>query len=279
MKNMKFIILVVVFFASLLVFGLLSRHKSEDRHKGANFLRNIIFSIIACCITNFVVPDIHLLDLIPNMESNTTPSIQDELEEDASQNDVSTQQDDTENDSPDSYDPAGYADDPSEGVKKEDLFSMAFLSTDSTDTYDCIEFTLWDSQIHQDLRGESYKETKNYYLSLGNTFNALTDNSSSLSADIHLTLNPSCKGEKNFSGDVVVESQSAGSTSSAEITILVDGELVWTCPETMTGTTVEPQHFDLNLTNAATEVIIRVESTITQQGINLGFVNLVDSVT
>lgn len=47
---------------------------------------------------------------------------------------------------------------------------------------------------------------------------------------------------------------------------------------TITGTTVEPQHFELELTDAKTEVVIRVESMVTRQGIALGFVNMIDAV-
>lgn len=162
--------------------------------------------------------------------------------------------------------------------EKEDLFGAAFESYDSDVRYDNVEFRWWDSETHKDLRGESYKGAQNYYLSISNTFNSLVGSSIPLTVDLHLTLNPDCKGEKFFSGDVVVESQSAGSNSSADITILVDGNVTWECPVTITGTTVEPQHFELELTDAKTEVVIRVESMVTQQGIALGFVNMIDAV-
>lgn len=162
-----------------------------------------------------------------------------------------------------------------EGAQGSSLFSNTFETHTPDDTASVVSLNWWDSSEHKDLRGQNYKDTGGLHLSIFNMFNAMGSGiSNPIVSEIHLVLNPDYRGDKFFSGEIVVESDSAGSKASANISILVDGDLVWQSDAPITGSSIEPASFEIDLTNAKNDVIIKTECTPSGNGLKLGIVNL-----
>lgn len=158
--------------------------------------------------------------------------------------------------------------------KQEVLFSNAFESHTPNDVASQVYFGEWDIEKHKDLRGEAYKDTGGLYLSISNIFNTMGSGLlNPIISEIHLVLNPDYEGDKFLSGSIVVESEAAGSDASAKIIILVDGEEEQNL-STITGDTVEPIDFKIDLSNARYEVVIKIECEPSGNGLKLGIVNM-----
>lgn len=135
------------------------------------------------------------------------------------------------------------------------MFSNYFEthSPSSISTY----LNLWDSSKDKDIQGNFH----NYEVGLKLTvYKSWYLNDSVSTSDIHLVYNPNYKGNTNFSGKIVLSDESSGSLSSADISILVDGLEVWKSETKLTGTTISPIEFSIDLKNCKEEVIIRTTS-------------------
>ena len=155
------------------------------------------------------------------------------------------------------------------------LFSNAFEKHTPNDVTTLISFDWWDDSENKDARGDTH-EDGGLYLSIGNMFNQLGSKlANTITSDIHMVLNPDYINRGKLSGDIVVETSSLGTDAYATISILVDDEVKWKTQENITGTTIEPVHFEVDLSDAETEVIIRVECVPKQNGLSIGFVNFV----
>ena len=159
----------------------------------------------------------------------------------------------------------------------ESLFVRAFEShSPNNNGVDFVEFRGWDSFSDADLRTEQYINKDGLFIMFSNTFSALGSSiENQIVSEIHLVINP----EKNldglvWSGMVVAEQRTLGSSAYANVSILVDGVEKWRTTDAITGNTIAPVEFSVDLSDALYEVIIKTNCTPNQNGLALGFVNM-----
>lgn len=134
----------------------------------------------------------------------------------------------------------------------------------------------WDTFSDADLRDGQYTDSGGIFLKMSNYFNSIGTGSSSLiTSEIHLPINS--QWDLNglmWTGSIIAEQSTQGSTAYADIAILVDGNEKWRTSEPITGSTVPPTEFSIDLTEAKYEVIIQTQCNALDSGLALGFVNL-----
>jgi hypothetical protein len=141
---------------------------------------------------------------------------------------------------------------------------------------DFVEFREWDSFSDADLHNEQYMNKEGLFIMFSDKFGSTgAPVEGQIEAEIHLEINP----EKNldglvWSGIVVAEQRTFGSSAYANVSILVDGVEKWRMPEMITGNTRVPVEFSVDLSNAQYEVIIKMDCTLSKKGLALGFVNM-----
>lgn len=163
------------------------------------------------------------------------------------------------------------------GKEKEALFARAFESHSPNNSIaDSVEFREWDTFSNADLRNEQYIDTGGLFIKFSNTFSLLgASTADQIDSEIHLVINP----RKELSGGVwtgliVAEQSTIGSSAYANVAIYVDGIEKWRTSEAITGNTVAPVEFSVDLSDAQYEVIVKVYCTPCDNGLALGFVNL-----
>lgn len=139
-------------------------------------------------------------------------------------------------------------------------------------------FGNWDTFTHADLRNEHYEgsEYGQLYLKISDTFNILgASDASPIVSEIHLPINP--KKDVTgliWTGLIVAEQNTQGSPAYADIVILVDGVEKWRTTDSITGSTVPPVEYSVDLSDAKYEVIIRTSCAALGDGLALGFVDM-----
>lgn len=113
---------------------------------------------------------------------------------------------------------------------------------------------LWNSAKDKDIQGNFHQYEVGLKLYCSKYFYI---NDSILTSDIHLVYNPNYKGNTNFSGKIVLSDENSDTSASADICILVDGVEVWKTENKLTGTTISPIEYSIDLKNCKEEVIIR----------------------
>lgn len=163
--------------------------------------------------------------------------------------------------------------------RDEDVFVNVFESHfPKNDSTNFITLANWDTFTHADLREEHYSSSVSgqLFLKLSNIFNELgASGASAIVLDIHLPINP--KRDVNgliWTGLIVAEKSTQGSSAYADVAILVDGVEKWRTQEPITGNTVQPSEFSIDLSEAKYEVIIRTSCVPLDNGLALGIVNM-----
>ena len=147
------------------------------------------------------------------------------------------------------------------------MFSNYFITSSPSNisTY----LNLWNSSKDKDIQGNYHQYEVGLKLSCSKYW-YINENVST--SDIHLVYNPNYKGNTNFSGKIVLSDASSGSLSSADISILIDGKEVWKSDQKLTGSTITPIEFAIDLKHCKEEVIIRTTSYLQDDnGIEIGF--------
>lgn len=111
---------------------------------------------------------------------------------------------------------------------------------------------------------------------MSNTFNMLGGtNANQIVSEIHFPINPK-KNVKNliWSGLIVAENSTQGSTAYADVVIFVDGVEKWRTKESITANNVPPIKYSINMSDAKYEAIIKTTCTTYDIGLALGFVNM-----
>lgn len=160
---------------------------------------------------------------------------------------------------------------------EEVIFSRAFEShSPKNNGIDFVEFREWDTFSDEDLRGEQYVNIGGLFLKISNTFGMLGSSvESQVESEIHLVVNPKKKlANSRWTGSIVAEHSTIGSTAYADIAIYVDGVEKWRTSEPITGNTVAPVDFSVDLSDALYEVIIKIYCTPNDDGLALGIVNM-----
>lgn len=159
--------------------------------------------------------------------------------------------------------------------EKPKLFSNNFIEYEPKNSVsNLVSYDNWNSSIHKDIRGESYADTGVLYVSLANMFAQMGGTSvNPITFEFHLILNPSCTDRGVFSGDIVAENGTAGSSATANISIIVDDETK-VSGLSISGDTVEPLHFGVELSDTDYEVVIKIVCIPYGNGLSLGIVNL-----
>lgn len=162
-------------------------------------------------------------------------------------------------------------------VEDEALFARAFEShLPHNNGVDFVDFRSWDTFSDADLRTEQYIDTGGLFIKFSNTFSSLGSSiENQIESEIHLVINP----RKELSGGVwtgliVAEQSTQGSSAYANVAIYVDGIEKWRTSEALTGNTVAPVEFSVDLSDAQYEVIIKTYCTPNDNGLALGFVNM-----
>ena len=141
---------------------------------------------------------------------------------------------------------------------------------------DFVEFRGWDSFSDADLRTEQYINKDGLFIKFSNTFSMLGSSlENQIESEIHLVINP--KKELNglvWTGLIVAEQRTQGSSAHADVVILVDGIEKWRTSESITGNTIAPTEFSIDLSDALYEVVIKTYCTANDNGLALGFVNM-----
>ena len=141
---------------------------------------------------------------------------------------------------------------------------------------DFVEFRGWDSFSDADLRTEQYINKDGLFIKFSNTFSMLGSSlENQIESEIHLVINP--KKELNglvWTGLIVAEQRTQGSSAHADVVILVDGIEKWRTSESITGNTIAPTEFSIDLSDALYEVVIKTYCTPNDNGLALGFVNM-----
>lgn len=154
-----------------------------------------------------------------------------------------------------------------------ELFAQAFETHQPNDIATSVKFLSGSGQGFKDLKKTTYES--GLFLFISNMFNGLGSGlANEVTSDIHLPINSDCINRDEFLGDIIVENGSAGTEGYAYISILVDGEVVWETKEAITGTTVEPVPFKIDVSQAESEVIIRTKCIPKQSGLGIGIVNM-----
>ena len=128
---------------------------------------------------------------------------------------------------------------------------------------------IWDSSQDKDIQGNFHQYE--FGLKLRSNKYLYTD-TSVITSDIHLVYNPNYKGNTNFSGKIVLSDECSGTLSSADISILVDGVEVWKSGTKLTGTTISPIEYSVDLKKCKEELIIRTTCYIqNNEHLEIGF--------
>lgn len=159
------------------------------------------------------------------------------------------------------------------------VFVNAFEShSPKNDSMNFVTFVNWDMFTHADLREEHYSSSGSgqLFLKISNIFNELgASGASAIVSDIHLPINP--KKDVNgliWTGLIVAEKSTQGSSAYADVAILVDGVEKWRTSDSITGNTVQPTEFSIDLSEAKYEIIIRTSCVPLDNGLALGIVNM-----
>lgn len=159
-----------------------------------------------------------------------------------------------------------------------DLFTNAFASgTADNHGINSAILSNWDSFTNADLRGESYANSgTGFLLKTSNIFSTLGASSASpVITEIHLAISPTCELQGlKWSGLFVAEKSTVGSNAYADIAILIDDMEVWRTQEPITGNTVKPTEFLVDMSSAKYEAVIRVSCTPLDAGLALGVVKM-----
>lgn len=128
---------------------------------------------------------------------------------------------------------------------------------------------VWDFYKDKDIQANFHEEQAGLKLTC-NKYNFMQD--FELTSDIHLVYNTNYKGNTNFSGQIVLSDKYAGTTSSVDVSILIDGIEVWKTEKRITGTNISPVNYCVDLKDCTEEVIIRCVCYLKDDnGIELGF--------
>lgn len=125
----------------------------------------------------------------------------------------------------------------------------------------------WNSNSDKDIRGSYHEYENGLKLSVYKGF--YIDNNI-LTSDLHLVYNKNYSGNTHFSGYIILSDDSSGTKSSADISILIDGNEVWKTDNKITGVTVTPTEFNIDLKDCKEEVIIRTTCYLQDSSIQLG---------
>lgn len=147
------------------------------------------------------------------------------------------------------------------------MFSNYFATYSSKNIYSYLR--VWDSEKDKDIQGNFHKYESGLKLYNSRYFYM---NDSTLTSDIHLVYNPNYNGNTNFSGKIILCDSSSGTSASADISILIDGVEVWKSDSRLTGTTITPIEYSIDLKNCKEEVIIRCTCYLpSDSNIEIGF--------
>lgn len=166
-----------------------------------------------------------------------------------------------------------------ESIDEKYLFSNVFESHEPPNDSVCNTlFYSWDYNQNSDLRGEIYSNSEygQFVLSMSNTLAILgATNPNQIVSKIHLPINPK-KNLKNliWSGKIVTEKSTQGSPAYAKINIYIDGVKMWSSSEEVTGNTIKPVEYAIDMSEAKYEVIIETICTPLGDGLTLGFVDM-----
>lgn len=168
---------------------------------------------------------------------------------------------------------------PIQEVSSDDeiLFVRAFEThSPNNNGVDFVEFRKWDSFSDADLRTEQYINKDGLFVKYSNTFSMLGSSvENQIESEIHLVINPQKELAGGiWTGTIVAEQSTQGSSAYADVAIFVDGIEKWRTSEPITGNTVAPIEFSIDLSDALYEVIIKVYCTPNDSGLALGFVNM-----
>ena len=128
--------------------------------------------------------------------------------------------------------------------------------------------SLWNSNSDKDIRGSYHEYENGFDLSFHNNMLGITANT--VTSDLHLIYNKNYTGNTHFSGYVILNDESSGTKSSADISILVDGNEIWKSESKLTGVTVTPIEFNVDLKDCKEEVIIRTTCYLQGDSFKLG---------
>jgi len=71
--------------------------------------------------------------------------------------------------------------------------------------------------------------------------------SNEINSELHLVYNPEFEKPSIFKGEIVLHSDAGGTSATAEVVILVDGEVKWSAPEIITGDSIAPIPFEIDI--------------------------------
>jgi len=170
----------------------------------------------------------------------------------------------------------------SAGILLSDLFLDIYETNTASGAADSVRFRDWDSSLDLDLQANNHSERAgaSYYVEYSNTFNQLGGGGSDtkrISSDIHFPfdINSSIDIDgMSFAGIIVAEQRSQGSSAFAEISILVDGHEKWRTDSPITGNTVRPAEFLIDISELSSEIIIRTSCAPLGSGLSLGFIGI-----
>lgn len=149
------------------------------------------------------------------------------------------------------------------------MFTNVILDYDTTSSASGVTFSSWDTDNDLDIRGTTHND--GYKIEMFNYFPVPNvPNGYQISANIIFAYNNSFIGEKKMNGHILLCNESAGTKSVAQVIIYVDGEEKWRTEELITGNTVAPVEFSINIDDIESDVNIQVNSDIEGSGINLG---------
>lgn len=127
--------------------------------------------------------------------------------------------------------------------------------------------SMWNSNSDRDIRGSYHEYENGLKLSI---YKGLYLNSNILTSDLHLIYNKNYSGNTHFSGYIILSDNSSGTKSSADVSILIDGHEVWKTDNKITGITVTPIQFNIDLKDCKEEVIIRTNCYLQDSSFEFG---------
>lgn len=154
-----------------------------------------------------------------------------------------------------------------EGDLQQGKMFTNYFETHTPDSIAC-SLSVWSSRWDKDIRGQTHEYEEGLKLDVSKTFYVTQ---TKLTSDIHLTYNPNYSGNKTMEGKIVLGNESSGTKAMAEVSILVDGKEVWKAEEKITGVTVNPVEYSVDLEDCKSEVIIRTTCYVESGSIQLGF--------
>lgn len=161
----------------------------------------------------------------------------------------------------------------SENDKKEDtvhLFSNCYEEHDPDGILPQISFGYWeDGKV--DVQGQGHEG--DLYLFMGDMYNMIQPaGDGNVTVTLHFIVNPKYDLTQgaHISGSFVVDGETMGSDAYTTASIYMDGREEWGSGEMITGSTVKPVPFEVDVVNGTAEMTMVFQCNALAEGLGLG---------